>query len=203
MTIQHKEIPEAELHELKGASTASQYEVPVSQGDGTTLFQLPVNRQLCIDSSSFNSQNPAGTGTALQVEFGAPASNSCATLDANGTITFLESGTYELIFSGRFSRTTSAGVAILAARWTLNGTQVGNSLAFELDNGDFTIPVQLETTTNFTAGDELRVEILRDTAGIDNGGLIPQIVSTPTWSDAPSARVQVRHVFGIQATVAT
>ena len=44
MTIQHKDIPDSERHELKGASTAIVGSVPVSNGSGGTTFQkLSVN----------------------------------------------------------------------------------------------------------------------------------------------------------------
>lgn len=39
MTIQHKDIPDSERHELKGASTAIVGSVPVATGSGGTTFQ--------------------------------------------------------------------------------------------------------------------------------------------------------------------
>lgn len=39
MSIQHRDIPEAELHELKGASTASSNTAPFSNGSGTAVWQ--------------------------------------------------------------------------------------------------------------------------------------------------------------------
>lgn len=44
MTIQHKDIPDSERHELRGASTAIVGSVPVANGSGGTTFQkLSVN----------------------------------------------------------------------------------------------------------------------------------------------------------------
>lgn len=39
MAIQHRDIPDTERHEVKGASTASPHTVLVSNGDGTTTFK--------------------------------------------------------------------------------------------------------------------------------------------------------------------
>lgn len=43
MTIQHRNIPDAERHEVKGASTAPANSVLLANGDGTTSFdRIPV-----------------------------------------------------------------------------------------------------------------------------------------------------------------
>ena len=39
MAIQHKDIPDSERHDVKGASSASLRQVLTSNGDGTTSFQ--------------------------------------------------------------------------------------------------------------------------------------------------------------------
>lgn len=39
MATEHKNIVEAQLHELKGASTGKIYQVPVSNGSGSTAFK--------------------------------------------------------------------------------------------------------------------------------------------------------------------
>tara|TARA_Y100001951_G_C11298065_1_gene277589 strand:+ start:40058 stop:40414 length:357 start_codon:yes stop_codon:yes gene_type:complete len=40
MAVEHRNIPEEELHELKGASTAASGQVPFANGSGTTEFRL-------------------------------------------------------------------------------------------------------------------------------------------------------------------
>lgn len=39
MAIQHRDIPDDQLHEVKGAATAASGQIPVATGTGTTVFQ--------------------------------------------------------------------------------------------------------------------------------------------------------------------
>lgn len=51
----HKNLAEADLHELKGASTATSGQVPVSNGSGTTVFSKISSSS--IDTSSIKNTN--------------------------------------------------------------------------------------------------------------------------------------------------
>lgn len=72
MSVQHKDIPEAGLHELKGASTAVVGYVPVSDGAGSSAWAYPqlVGQGVAPAGSSFFSDGLGGgtwdlTGGAL------------------------------------------------------------------------------------------------------------------------------------------
>jgi hypothetical protein len=217
LSIEHKDIPDANLHEPKGVvtaasgtayiadgSTSGAWEIPKIEGQVTALTDylphsdgsggitwkapevLAINE---LRAEDFTSQNPVGLDNPLQIKFGAGASNDDVTIAADGSITFNTTGTYFLELYGRFGRTTSAGVAILLARYLLNGVQVGNTLASKLSDGDFTVPVRVSTLVTLPAGSVLTVEVMKDSAGIDNGGLEPLTPVDPTWGKSPSASI--------------
>lgn len=67
MTVQHKDIPDAQLHQVKGAATASLGELLVAQGDGTALFQNPGYSKTKMGWWDYNDTATATTPIALSV----------------------------------------------------------------------------------------------------------------------------------------
>lgn len=58
MTINHKDIPEANLHEVKGASTASDGEFLVADGLGGTSFEAKIiNFTATLNPTTVSSQS--------------------------------------------------------------------------------------------------------------------------------------------------
>ena len=75
-------------------------------------------------------------------------------------------------------------------RYLLNGVQIGNSLAAKVDNANTLVPWSSSIQFTATAGDVVTVEIIRDSAGNDSGGLF-SVTSTTGWNIAPCASVQI------------
>jgi len=138
--IEHRNIPDSELHEPKGASTALVGQVYTSDGAGSGSWQIPpsvdptnisINRLIDAESVAA-SQEPTGTGeaNAIQVEFG-PALNTASDkvqLLADGTLRFNQAGLYRIKITLMYGRTGGAGVSELRFRVLVAGTQAGRAL---------------------------------------------------------------------------
>lgn len=71
MAVQHKDIPDSERHDVKGASSASLRQVLVSNGDGTTSFQNLTTIHLGIQNLTVGTVltvGPSGTIVAKPIE---------------------------------------------------------------------------------------------------------------------------------------
>lgn len=192
--MEHKDIPDAQRHEVKGASTAADGQVLVSNGDGTTSFAyLDVGGYDLVLSnfSTAATQNPSAVDTPLQVEFGGAITGADVSLSAGGNLTFNTAGRYAITLFLRFGRTSGAGTAILLNRLLLNGVQYLRSNAVAMTDSAATIPFSATLFINATAGDIFKVEVARDSAGINNGGLVRTSPATLGWTISPSASLAV------------
>jgi len=146
-----------------------------------------------LSASDTTDQEPSGLDTALQVTFG-PAQGTGTDpvmVDALGNITFNKGGLY--LFNGfaNFERQgSSGGVTVTAFRPLVNGVQLGATKAVDLDSVGIMIPYELTIPFNATAGDVLTWEIMRDSSGVDAGGLYTHTL-TGGWSNVPSASVRI------------
>lgn len=137
-----------------------------------------------------NDQIPAGLGVTLQVSYGPPQANATVSLDANGTLTFLEDGAYLVITNLYFVRTTTPGVSIMFLRFLLDGVQSGNPVAIEMTENGTSQFQQFLLAGQVTAGTELSVEVIRDSAE-NNDGQLEAFTSTDGWGNAPSSIIRV------------
>lgn len=164
----------------------------------TSLFEVSAIKvlpeiALVLSSEDTTNQVPSGLDTALQVKFG-PATGTSAdpvVLAADGVITFNVGGTYLFNGFGNFERQgSSGGVSVTAFRALLNGVQVSPTKAVELDTPGFIVPYELTIPITVEAGDELTWEIMRDSSGVDQGGLYTHTM-LGGWSNVPSADVRI------------
>jgi len=195
--MEHKDIADAQRHEAKGASTAAAGQVLVANGDGTTSFEFLETGGYEFVISNYStaaSQNPSAVDTPLQVEFGALATSTDASIATDGTITFNTAGKYMVTLFLRFGRTSGAGTSILLNRLLYNGVQFLRTNAIAMTDAAATHPFSATLLIEATAADTLKVEIARDSAGINNGGLIRTTPSTLGWHASPSASVVISKV---------
>ena len=197
--IQHANIPEAQLHETKGASTASANTWLGANGDGTATFQsLPFEFKIedSYDAQSFDDQTLAALGTELQVTLGDAATSpgGSVSVAADGTITINQDGVYFVSADGSCSRDTSTGFTELAFSLRIGGTQVGRSSVVGLESADIavTAPVTSSEILSLEAGTQLTYH-MRRIAGTTSGnaGLTQTTITDANWGDAPSARVGI------------
>ena len=108
MSIQHKDIDDSNIHEVKGASTASSKTVCMSNGDGTTSFNfvdytnlssLPVlgGTYILTSVSTATSQLPTALDTPLKVSYTATVTPDVS-VSSTGDITFNNPGNYQVSF---------------------------------------------------------------------------------------------------------
>lgn len=205
--MEHKDIPDAQLHQIKGAVSASSGQVPIATGAGTATFGFldwsqvankPVNYgyQKVLSSSSSVNQTPAAVNTPLQVVFGAAQATADVSITAGGLVTFNTTGNYLVDIFLRFGRAGTTGTAIILNRMLKNGAQTLNSTGASLSASAQTVPFSATIPMTMTYGDTLKLEIVRDGAGSNEGGLyvIPATISG--WNIAPSATIIVSKFIG-------
>lgn len=207
--VEHVSITDADRHEVKHASTGVLNQALLSNGDGTTRFAYPsyddlVNkpsivgyRQVLTGFSTAASQNPSAVDTPLQVEFGAGVVAPEATLASNGTLTFNQTGEYIITLFLRFGRTSGAGTAILLNRFLINGVQGLNSNGLKIGDQDTIIPFSTSLNVQASAGATFQLQIMRDSAGINNGGLFRILPTVAGWNLSPSATIVVSKYVGV------
>ena len=153
--------------------------------------------ELILFAESFNNQLPSALDTTLQVEFGA-AQNTVTDpvmLDASGNITFNQAGEYIFIGFGNFERQgASGGVSVTAFRSLKNGVQQGSVKMVELDTTGVAVPYEVTIPFKAAAGDVLTWEIIRDSSGVNQGGLYEHLLLSPWGARVPSASFQVYRV---------
>lgn len=173
----------AALVEWQGEDLPS---INLTEGAGGGGGPVPI-----IDAASVESQAPSATDTPLQVNYGPPQTGSGVDLSGDGIITFTEAGTYRVRAVFALGRTTTPGEALLVLRLLLNDVPIRNPITTVLDDGNFTIPQEFTLVQAFSASDTLKTELIRDSAGVNNGGLITLKPTLPDWGDSPSARLDI------------
>lgn len=206
--VEHVSIADADRHEVKHASTGVLNQALLSNGNGTTRFAflpyssltgVPVQvgyQQVLLGFSTAAAQDPVGLDTPLQVEFGAGQITPNVTLAANGTLTFNVPGEYIVTLFLRFGRTTAAGFSTLFSRFLINGVQGLNSNAIKIGDDETIIPFSTSLNITATAGMTFQFQIMRDSAGINNGGLIRVLPTAVGWNLSPSATLVVNKYVG-------
>lgn len=157
------------------------------------FFLSQIEATLVLNASSTVIQAPSALDTPLQVTFGA-AQGSPSTpvmIDALGNVTFNESGLYLINAYGSVERVgSSGGISVLVFRGLLNGTQATTTKGFHLDTPGMPAPYEITVPFQVTAGDVLTFQIMRDSSGVNFGGLYPHTV-LGGWSNVPSTEILI------------
>lgn len=152
---------------------------------------------LVLDTSYAVAQNPPTVDTPITVKFstGTVGSINDPVMYGVGSpdvITFNEVGNYIINAFGNVYRTTNGGVAHLKFRALVNGVEAGYVKTIFIDQNTFDIPYEVTIPIYVpTAGTTLKFEILRDSAGVDDGGLIRNATSLAGWGNTPSSYIQI------------
>ena len=152
-----------------------------------------------LRASSLVSQSPSAVDTPLQVAFGA-AQGSALTpvqISAAGLVTFNEAGNYAVRIKLQAGRTGASGASILLSRLLLAGAQYGSPAATKLVSADVTIPIESRVVINATTGQTFAVQIMRDSAGSNFGGIYPQAATVAAWGTAPSALLVISRLEAV------
>lgn len=147
-----------------------------------------------LNGVSTVNQVPSALDTPLQVSFGAAqyTASDPVMIDAAGTVTFNQPGLYLLNAYGNVERQgSSGGVSALLFRSLINDVQAGSVKGFEIDSVGMMIPYEITIPLNIAvAGTTLKFQIMRDSSGVDQGGLYIH-ENLGGWSDVPSAEINL------------
>lgn len=144
-------------------------------------------------------QAPSAVDTPLQVAFGAAqgAPSDPVSISAAGLVTFNQAGNYAVRVKLQCGRTGASGTSILLSRLVLGGAQLGSAACVKLTQTDATTPTDSRVVMNPTAGQTLQVQIMRDSAGSNFGGIYPQAATVTAWGTAPSALLVISRLEAV------
>lgn len=168
-------------------------EVITQTADSMMYAAAGVKEVEMLRAASTAIQAPTAVNTPLQVSFGAAqgAPTSPVSISAAGLVTFNEAGNYAVRVKLQNGRTGGAGVSILLSRILLDGVQVGSPQSVKVDDEEITSPTESRVVVNAVAGQTFAVQIMRDGAGTNAGGLYPFTAAVTAWGTAPSALLVV------------
>lgn len=146
-----------------------------------------------LNGTSFVNQEPSALNTPLVVSFGAAqgTSQDDVMIDAQGKVTFNKSGIYFINGYGAVERIgSSGGTAIFLFRGVLNGVQVTATKAFHIASINVSTPYEVTIPFQANAGDEFWFEVMRDSTGVNHGGLYIHD-TLGGWGTVPSTQIQI------------
>lgn len=197
----HKDLTGADLHEPKGAEAASSGTILRANGSGGTSWVNPLtmpNIQYASTISASRSVNilPVALDTEITAGFDSNVSNSDVSINSSGLITITTPGVYLCTFNMNFGRISAVGTAYLAARLLKNGSQFGFTQGATLADNVNSRPMQANLELTLAASDTLQVQVMRDSAGANEGGLIAIPITKVGWGGIPSFWARLRRVVG-------
>ena len=216
---EHNTLTGASLHEPKGVAAALSGLAYISDGAGSGAWETPsllgqgaatANQLLASDGaggtqwvgngvdatqilarSELSDQDPTTTDTPLQLLFGGVHSTAEFDIDAAGAITCNVSGTYNFRFNFRFARTAGAGDSILVLRYLIDGAEAAPPITAELTGAGSVYPYSVSVQFEVLATQILTVELMRDSAGNDDGGVHFFNPALAGWGSVPSAAIAI------------
>lgn len=164
-------------------------EVNTQLADSMLYAASGVKEVEVLRAASTVTQTPSAVDTALQLTFGSAQGSASdpVMINSAGLVTFNTAGNYAVRIKLQAGRTGASGTSILLSRILLNGAQYGSPAATKLVSADTTIPIESRVVINATAGQTFSVQIMRDSAGTNFGGVYPQAATVSAWGTAPSA----------------
>ena len=201
MATEHRLIPDAERHEVKGASTATNGQVLKANGGGTTSFVNAsslnnITISSVIEGISTTNQGPSATDTPYQVTWGSGTSNSDVNIASNGIVTITTAGLYFVTINMNIGRTGNTGTAILLARLLINDVPTGFVQSTRIDASTDVNAFNASIFRPFSANDTIKVQFMRDSGGSNDGGLITVDPVLAGWNNSPSAAIRVQKIQG-------
>lgn len=164
-------------------------EVTTQLADSMLYAAAGVKEVELLRAASTVTQAPSAVDTALQLTFGAAQKSATdpVMINSAGLVTFNAAGNYAVRIKLQNGRTGATGTSILLSRLLVNGAQVGSAAAVKMTQTDATTPSESRVVINATAGQTFIVQIMRDSAGSNFGGVYPQVATVTAWGTAPSA----------------
>lgn len=168
---------------------AGMREVLTQTADSMLYAAKGVREVELLRAASTATQAPSAADTPLQLTFGAAQLSALdpVMLNAAGLVTFNTAGAYAVRIKLQNGRTGATGTSILLSRILLNGVAYGSPAAVKMTSTDATTPTDSRVVVQTTAGMTFAVQIMRDSAGSNFGGVYPHSATVTAWGTAPSA----------------
>ena len=204
MAIEHKNIPNSELHETKGVSSASTGEVHVCQSTGTSewrklnyselvgspTFSLALSQTLYAEHTS--NQIITTENTVAKVLFGAAQEVDDAKVGSDGVIEFKTNGIYLLqveLCVGKVNGTTSSSIYLREVfdDGTLPSTPVTSRIFPSpkiKEAANITDVIVLQSVVDVTNGQKVWYEHAHS-SNQDVGFLVNTVPAAVGWSASP------------------
>ena len=158
---------------------------------------VDVSTEYVFMGQSDSDQQPAATNEVMQVRFGPADATSAFDLAADGTLTCLQAGNYNIYSRLLVGRTGgSTGAADIFIRATMNGVQTGPTVFAKVAGTDFVFPAIFNYHLDMNAGDALVVELIRGSSGANEGGILRQSPTLAGWGEVPSAYIAISQTTG-------
>ena len=150
--------------------------------------------------SKADRQQPTALATPIQIAFGAEVVGTHFDLSDAGTLTCKVAGNYAVRFKLQFGRTGASGVSVLFARVLKNGSQTGVSQCAVISASDDIQASESRLVFDLVVGDTISMQLLRDSAGVNDGGIFSRSTTSPiAWASSPSALLVVSRIEGVTA----
>lgn len=164
-------------------------EVTTQLSDSMLYAAAGVKEVELLRADSTVTQAPSAVDTPLQLTFGDAQKSATdpVMINSAGLVTFNTAGNYAVRIKLQNGRTGATGTSILLSRILLNGAQVGSPASAKMTSSDVVVPTESRVVVNATAGQTFVVQIMRDSAGSNFGGVYPQAATAAAWGTAPSA----------------
>ena len=161
-----------------------------SGGSGVTVGHVEALR-----AESYVDQDPTGLGVPLQLTLGAAQTTEYFDLDALGNITCLQADDYDMTIKLTTGREGTTGESQIYARMLVDGVQAGPSTHVILDSDKFELPAIYTGVVSLLPGEVVTMQIIRDTDGIDSGGVKAGNPAVAGWNPSPSVSIILRRVY--------
>ena len=180
--------------DASGAAVTGNPTVQYTFTDIKTLVDQQFIEQFSA-SSTAASQGPAATNTVHQIEFG-PAINTSTsvTIDVNGKVTWLKTGTYyvtqEYYLGGTQNNILLSLFRTYDGSAQVGATHVENYKVQETSDRTRVVIKQMVNITDAEVNGYHVYQMIRDSGGANDGTLY-KITNNNTWTATPSAQLTI------------
>ena len=180
--------------DASGAAVTGNPTVQYTFTDIKTLVDQQFIEQFSASSTAV-SQGPAATNTVHQIEFG-PANNTSTsvTIDVNGKVTWLKTGTYyvtqEYYLGGTQNNILLSLFRTYDGSAQVGATHVENYKVQETADRTRVVIKQMVNITDAEVNGYHVYQMIRDSGGANDGTLY-KITNNNTWTATPSAQLTI------------
>ncbi len=194
---EHRLLPDSQLHEVKGASTAPANSVLVSNGNGTTSFKAAGAADLItlgnpLQASTTDAVNPTTADVVTPIPLSAGATDD-ATSSTAGVITAITAGIF--LIDGIFTFVGDEGSTFFI-KPLLNGNDYATPVMTITRGTNGAAQAKITLQVRLEIGDTISFAFVRDSIGGATGGLASKGPTLGTFGNLPSAAVNVVKIKG-------